>query len=145
MLRCAGCQRIFPQGKTLEVCPECGGTVKDDPQVYIPQRFAGGKIRSHGLEISLRESSELLEWDKIRMVCLGLIEEPSLDVSGGAYHQVKQSVEKMFAKKKERGGRGEPRQTYYLELFVEDRKEPFRAESTNVNYRDFIEEVEYIS
>lgn len=125
-------------------CPHCRAPLIEDPHTYFPQRFSAGAMKDEGLEVALRERTELLPWDLIRMVCLGIVEEPAIQIHPTLYMQIKQSLKKVFDKQRQ-DEQAPLRQNVYLEIFVADKDQPFRAESTNLNYRGFIEEVEYVS
>lgn len=116
-----------------------------DPHTYLPQRIVNGSIKPEGFEIFTAEKKQLIPWNSIQLVCLGLVEEPALEMPKNFYTQIRDAFKHFFSKE-EKQNEGQPvRQTYYLEMFVSGQALPLRMESTSINYRSFIEEVDYVS
>lgn len=114
---------------------------------YLPQRILGGVFRPEALEVNLRDRTEILPKNEIRMVCLGIIEEPLLDPPTPAYARVKEAIGKLFSFERKQKSQPLPRsrEKVYLEMFVSGRDRPFRFDSESLNYRGFIPEVAYQS
>jgi hypothetical protein len=113
--------------------------------LYLPQRVLSGSMKADGLEIGTREKKDFLPWNKIKLLCLGIVEEPFLESPTNFYLQLKQALKNLFFAEKREKQEEQKRQILYLEIFVEDEQQPFRIESTSLDYRGFLDKVEYVS
>lgn len=124
--------------------------MEEDLQAYLPFRVLGGAIQSEGLEIALRERKTFVPWERIRLLCLGIIREPGLEFHPGVYMKTKKALSKMFADKitsEDKESQAKiARETLYLEIFVLGEAAPFRVDPSQLNYRHFLkEEINYSS
>lgn len=148
MRQCTDCGHLIPEAApALSRCPVCQSESLEDSYGYFPQRILAGSILSEGLEVVLMEHKEILPWDKIRMVFLGIVEEPGLQIPPTTYMHMKQAVSKIFTpeEKGKQEQRSHAHEKVYIEFFVVDHAKPFRMESTSLDYRGFLSEREYVS
>jgi hypothetical protein len=116
-----------------------------DPHAYLPQRIVNGSMKPEGFEVIIAEKAQLIPWNNIQLVCLGLVEDPVLETPKNFYNQIRDTLKNFFSKEKNQAETPLVRQIYYLELFAAGQDLPLRMESTSINYRSFIQEADYIS
>jgi len=120
---------------------------------YFPQRVSGGSIHEEGLEVDLRDRKVLLSWAMIKKIFLAIVEEPLLSIPPTAYVRFKESLNNFIgrfflsidATKDEKSQAFKTQGKIYLEMFVSEQEQPYRIDTTTLNYRGFLPQIDYVS
>lgn len=112
----------------------------------LPNRVKSGVFTSSGLSLETGAGRGLIEWGRVELLALGIIEE----AVGNAEAQksgLRSMVRKMFfgENQSEQQRVRKTRDVFLLDIFVADQSHPYRVDGATVNYRAFLGEVSYAS
>lgn len=97
-------------------------------------------------DVLILENIEI-PWEDISLLSLAIIEW-EVKAAEGPQTMVQKMIGKSLMGREEEKGAGKGRQTsdiYILDIFVEGYDQAFRVDSANLNYRQFLDEIGYIS
>lgn len=118
---------------------------KPDPFSYLPVRISKGSIQPAGLKVHIHDKTEVIPWDEIPFVCIGIVDEPVFEVPPTPYMQIKAAFEKLFSSEQEPKIQKRTRRKIYIEIFTRTSGRPFRIEAGSLDYRGFLGNVEHNS
>jgi hypothetical protein len=123
-----------------------GGPLKHERSTPLPLRVKSGAMGQDFLLLETAHQTVDVPWEDIRFVALGWIEEERWeDDPKVALVRMGEFLGGQNKAKKEATRPKNVRESYYLDIFVEGRPEPFRLESSSLNYKAFLGQVSYIS
>ncbi|MBI3925257.1 MAG: hypothetical protein HY319_06930 [Armatimonadetes bacterium] len=114
-----------------------------DRSVPLPSRVRSGSMEEESLVL---EGAEI-PWEDITLIGLGIVEWVVKDAEG-PQTMVQKMIGKALMGREEEKGSGKGKQTsdvYFLDLFAQGHDQAFRFDSATVNYRQFLDDVGYIS
>lgn len=112
----------------------------------IPVRIKSGCFKENCLSITTGCEELNIDWASVEYICLGVIDE---DAGGGdaPKSNMRNMIRKLFFGDKPQDEQTKPQKKtqYILDIYAKDRACAYRFDSTNINYKAFLEEVSYIS
>lgn len=125
---------------------ESAGRTRPPSAPFVPYRVKRGAFREEGLYVETTSGKETLPWGKIRLVCLGIVEEYAQ--SPPPMSKVRKMMRELFFGSgidEEEGKRPEKKRVTYVDFFMEGSPRMFRIESTSLDYRGLLPAVGYVS
>lgn len=109
---------------------------------YLPTRIRGARIEDALFNITTAAGEESIPLASIKLLCLGVIDEINITstIQPSGLRSMIQKVllgspdEDIHQKSKQ----APKKRTYYLDFFVAGRVQPYRIESTSMNYKGLI-------
>ncbi len=117
-----------------------GGTLHHGRSQPLPLRVKSGSFSDTGFSADTAQETYDVPWEKVRLVCVGLVAERSVtDSAAYVTEKMVSDVGRMI-----KGGSADNGkivsivESNVLDAFIEDMSEPLRFDSSLLNYRSFL-------
>lgn len=119
-----------------------------NPKLYgkLPVRVKSGAMTDDCLHIITSCDEKDIEWASIEYICLGAIDEATRGTEAP-----KSNMRKVFSKiffgeqSKDEIEKAPMRTSYVIDIYTKNQECAFRLDSSNINYKSFLEDVSYMS
>lgn len=109
-------------------------------------RVKSGKISPETLVINTLKGEKEISWQDIEFMCLGIISEVIPSIHGPVPPIKKMVTNVLLGKGSEKEEKVKNiRTSYILDIFIKEKNEVLRFDSAYINYKSFLETIDYIS